>query len=316
MAVFTHVSDQELSSFLSQYNDIGYLVKLEGIKGGIENTNYFLHTTKSIYVLTIFERLNFEQLPFYLSLMLHLSKKGICVPKPIENVDDNVLNSLCGKPAILVSKLEGISILEPAADNVKNLAINVAKMHLAGQDFILNQPNLRSLDWWHKTIPKILPFVSANIKNLLHSELAFQDKFFNSSVYNKLPKGACHCDLFRDNALFHDNELSGIFDFYFAGIDTFLFDICVIINDWCIYRDEEKLGQINISLYQAFLQSYQTIRKLTDEENKSINSMLRAAALRFWVSRLWDCYLPRDSKLLKPHDPYHFETILKKRITQ
>ena len=317
MAVFTQVSDVELCEFIQQYEkNIGEFIKLEGISGGIENTNYFLYTAKSTYVLTIFERLTFSQLPFYLELMSNLADKGICVPKPIQDINGNIINTLCSKPCTIVTKLDGVSIFSPTIDNIKDLAINVATMHIVSQEFTLKQKNLRSLDWWKETIPAIIPFINKKTADILQAELEFQENFFNSAIYKSLPKGACHCDLFRDNALFSNNKLSGIFDFYFAGVDTFLFDICVIINDWCIYRDEDNLGSINLDLYHAFIDSYQTVRRLTDNELYSINSMLRAAALRFWISRLWDWHLPRDSKLLKPHDPCHFEIILSKRIKQ
>ncbi|MFM2343520.1 MAG: hypothetical protein RLZZ210_128 [Pseudomonadota bacterium] len=328
MAVFTQVSDTDLHAFLGKYSpDIGDFIKLEGISGGIENTNYFLHTTNAVYVLTIFERLALEQLPFYLDLMANLASNGICVPNPIKDNKGNILNILCGKPATIVTKLAGSSILEPNQSNLSELGLEVAKMHMVSKvssnknnininTLSLNQPNLRGLDWWNETIPTILPFVTPDIKQKLESELEFQNIFYNSEIYKKLPQGACHCDLFCDNALFNENKLSGIFDFYFAGFDTFLFDICVIINDWCIYRDRSNpsFGKINLDLYNSFMQSYQSIRAFTPAETDAIPSMLRAAALRFWVSRLWDWYLPRDSQLLKPHDPTHFELILSKRV--
>ena len=310
MAVFTHVKQQDIQSLLEKFS-IGDFKSLEGIQGGIENTNYFLTTSKNSYVLTIFERLDFEQLPFYLEVMSHLAKNNILVPLPIADNKNRILFELYGKPAAIVSKLEGKSDLKPNTEQIKSIAYEMAKMHLTSNNFAMYQPNLRSLDWWQTTIPNILDCVTLEEKKLLTSELAILSQFFNSITYKNLPQGICHCDLFRDNALFVGNKLGGIFDFYFAGIDKFLFDICVAVNDWCI-NYETKL--INKDLFNEFINAYNTIRPLTSSEQEAMPLMLRASAFRFWVSRLWDWYLPRESKLLTPHNPQHFEKILNHRI--
>ena len=321
MAVFTPIELEDISQWISQDFDIGEAIEIRGIHGGIENSNFFLDTIKDDkkqeYVLTIFERLSADQLPFYLELMRHLANKGIPVPRPIENKPGEILFTLKGKPAAIVTKLPGLSRLQPEANHCALVGEMLAKMHLAGKDFPGIQENLRSLAWWQKTIPMVLPHLNTSQKELLTHELATQEAFFDSASYDALPQGSSHCDLFRDNVLFdpkgvdtsHD-QLGGFFDFYFAGTDKWLFDIAVTANDWCLATNKQDLDP---ELLEAFMTAYQSVRPLTKEEQASWPLMLRAAALRFWVSRLWDFYLPRDAQMLTPHDPAHFERILLSR---
>ena len=317
MAVFTPVELNDISKWISTDFDIGVASAVHGIQGGIENSNFFLDTNsergQNQYVLTIFERLSAAQLPYYLELMRHLAEKGIPVPKPIANHAGSILFSLKGKPAAIVSKLAGASCLQPSPAHCAMVGSMLAKMHLAGADFAQHQPNLRSLHWWRETVPAILPHLSADQRNLLVDEMAFQESFFTSAAYRALPEGASHCDLFRDNVLFEDQGsglcLGGFFDFYFAGTDKWLFDLAVTINDWCLLEG----GALDSGRMQALVDAYQSVRPLSPDELASIAAMLRAAALRFWISRLWDFYLPRDAHMLTPHDPSHFERILRSR---
>jgi len=317
MAVFTPVELNDISKWISTDFNIGVASAVHGIQGGIENSNFFLDTQKNNrqheYVLTIFERLSAAQLPYYLELMRHLAEKGIPVPKPIANHAGSILFSLKGKPAAIVSKLAGASCLQPSPAHCAMVGSMLAKMHLAGADFAQHQPNLRSLHWWRETVPAILPHLSADQRNLLVDEMAFQESFFTSAAYRALPEGASHCDLFRDNVLFEDQGsglcLGGFFDFYFAGTDKWLFDLAVTINDWCFLEG----GALDSGRMQALVDAYQSVRPLSPDELASIAAMLRAAALRFWISRLWDFYLPRDAHMLTPHDPSHFERILRSR---
>ena len=322
MAVFTPIELKDISHWISEDFKIGQPIEIRGIHGGIENSNFFLDTLndgkKQEYVLTIFERLSAQQLPYYLELMRHLANKGIPVPKPIENHQGEILFSLKGKPAAIVSKLPGLSRLKPEAKHCSMVGEMLAKMHLAGKDFSKTQENLRSLSWWQKTIPLVLPHLNTSQKDLLTHELAIQEAFFSSAAYDMIPQGASHCDLFRDNVLFdpsgsantsHD-QLGGFFDFYFAGTDKWLFDLAVTANDWCLADNQQDLDPVRLD---ALMQAYQSVRPLTKEEQASWPLMLRAAALRFWVSRLWDFYLPRDAQMLTPHDPTHFERILLSR---
>jgi len=317
MAVFTPIELNDISEWISTDFDIGVALAVRGIQGGIENSNFFLDTQKDNcqheYVLTIFERLSAAQLPYYLELMRHLAEKGIPVPKPIANHAGSILFALKGKPAAIVSKLAGASCMQPSPAHCAMVGNMLAKMHLAGADFTQHQPNLRSLHWWRKTVPAILPYLNADQSNLLVDEMAFQESFFSSNAYRALPEGASHCDLFRDNVLFEGHgaemRLGGFFDFYFAGTDKWLFDLAVTINDWCFLEG----GALDSYRTQALVDAYQSVRPLSPDELASIEAMLRAAALRFWISRLWDFYLPRDAQMLTPHDPSHFERILRSR---
>ena len=311
MAVFTEVSDKAAQALLKRMS-LGDLVSLRGIAGGIENTNYFLTTTQGEYVLTLFERLRADQLPFYLYLMKHLAQAGIPVPDPqADTKTGDILLQVQGKPAAIVNKLRGSSQLAPQVAHCQSLGAVLAQMHLAGQDYPRQQPNLRGLPWWNETVPVVLPHLDAPAAELLKSELAYQNHIAASSAYTALPRGAVHADLFRDNAMFDGDTLTGIFDFYFAGTDTWLFDIAVVINDWCI---DLASGEMDQPRADALLAAYQAVRPLAAAERQLLPAMLRAGALRFWISRLWDFYLPREASMLTPHDPTHFERVLRARL--
>jgi homoserine kinase type II len=349
MAVFTEVSFDEAASFL-QALGLGELQAIKGCAGGIENTNYFVDTDQGQFVLTLFERLTFEQLPFYLQLMKHLAERGIPVPDPqaapvapvtevkprkstaaakaatLVNVDVRpgaILHSLKGKPAAVVNKLRGSSELTPQPAHCAAVGDMLARMHLAGRDFDMQQPNLRGLPWWNETVPVVLPHLTPEQRTLILGELAFQNHVAASSAYQSLPRGPIHADLFRDNVMFdtdshgsedgHSDQLTGFFDFYFAGCDTFLFDIAVCLNDWCI---DLATGATDLERADAFVNAYQAVRPLTAQERQLLPAMLRAGALRFWTSRLWDFHLPRDAAVLKAHDPEHFERVLRQCLLQ
>ncbi len=310
MAVFTEVSNQEARELLRRLQ-MGELLSLRGIEGGIENTNYFLTCDKGEYVLTLFERLGAEQLPFYLHLMKHLAHAGIPVPDPQADSHGEILHQVAGKPAALATKLRGKSQLAPQAAHCAAVGQLLARMHLAGRDYDRQQTNLRALPWWNETVPVVLPHIGAAQAALLQSELAYQNHVAASSAYAALPRGPIHADLFRDNVMFEGEELTGCFDFYFAGIDTWLFDLAVSLNDWCI---DLPTGRHDEQRAAALLTAYQAVRPLTGAERELLPAMLRAGALRFWISRLWDFYLPREASMLKPHDPTHFERVLQERV--
>jgi homoserine kinase type II len=311
MAVFTPVTEEQAALLMSQLG-LGELTDLRGIEGGIENTNYFATTDLGEYVLTLFERLNHEQLPFYLFLMKHLAEKGIPVPNPAANQDGDILHTLCDKPAAVVNRLLGKSQLAPDAVHCAEVGAMLARMHFAGEDYNRSQPNLRGLAWWNVTVPVVLPFLDEGQARLLQSELAYQNHIAQGAAYQALPKGPVHADLFRDNVMFEGEKLTGFFDFYFAGHDTWLFDLSVCMNDWCI---DLNSGEHAPDRALAMLNAYQEVRPLRPAERQLLPAMLRAGALRFWISRLWDFYLPRDAAMLKPHDPTHFERVLRARLT-
>lgn len=316
MAVFTEVSESTAQALLQSLK-LGDLVALQGIQGGIENTNYFLTSTQGEYVLTLFERLTHEQLPFYLYLMKHLAQGGIAVPDPVSDAQGDILLTVNDKPAAVVNRLRGKSELNPNTAHCAAVGEMLAKMHWVGRDFARQQPNLRGLAWWNETVPVVLPFMDAAQQALIQAELAYQNHMATSSAYAALPRGPVHADLFRDNVMFDGNaehpELTGFFDFYFAGVDTWLFDVAVCLNDWCI---DHASGQHDASKAQALLMAYQHIRPFSAAERHMLNPMLRAGALRFWTSRLWDFYLPREASMLQAHDPTHFERVLRARIAQ
>lgn len=310
MAVFTPVRLEDLTDWIKQF-DLGRPLALKGISSGIENSNFFLTTETGEYVLTIFEVLGFEQLPFYLHLMRHLADRGVLVPAPVANRDGEILHALHGKPAAIVSKLEGSSQLSPRPVHCAAVGTMLAKMHLAGQDFGIRQPNLRGLDWWHATTPQVLPFLSEDNAHLLCTEIHHQEAFAASPVYRELPQGPVHADLFRNNVMFDGERLTGFFDFYFAGCDTWIFDVAVTVNDWCIDLETGVLDQARV---RAMLDAYHAVRPFNNAERTAWQTMLRAGALRFWLSRLYDFHLPREAEMLTPHDPTHFERILRERI--
>jgi homoserine kinase type II len=321
MAVYTEVSFDEAAPLLHSLG-LGQLKTLAPCSGGIENTNYFADTDQGRYVLTLFERLGFEQLPFYLYLMQHLAQRGIPVPEPHAALTagagswpGDILHKLKGKPAAVVDRLRGRSELAPTPAHCAAVGDMLARMHLAGQDFDRQQANLRGLAWWNETVPVVLPYLSPEQGSLIRSELAYQNHVAASSAWQALPRGPVHADLFRDNVMF-DGEgsslrLTGFFDFYFAGWDALLFDIGVSLNDWCV---DLTTGERDAARTSAFLAAYQAVRPLNAQERSLLPAMERAGALRFWISRLWDFYLPREAALLQAHDPGHFERVLRQRV--
>jgi homoserine kinase type II len=310
MAVYTEVPFDTAAQLFSDLK-LGQLTSLKGCEGGIENTNYFASSDMGDYVLTLFERLSAEQLPFYLHLMKHLAQRGIPVPDPQANKNGDILLSVLGKPAALVNKLKGKSQLQPSTAHCAAVGDMLARMHVAGRDYGRAQPNLRALPWWNDTVPVVLPFLTPTQAALIQSELAYQNHVHASSAYSALPRGAVHADLFRDNVMFEGETLTGFFDFYFAGLDTWLFDLAVALNDWCI---DLKTGKQDEERENAFVQAYHGARPLSIAERQLLPAMQRAGALRFWLSRLWDLHLPRDAAVLTAHDPSHFERVLRSRI--
>ncbi|GAC1525754.1 MAG: homoserine kinase [Ramlibacter sp.] len=314
MAVFTKVP-QDAARDLLQRLGAGDLRELRGIQGGIENTNYFAIAEQDgerlDWVLTVFERLTFGQLPFYLRLMKHLALRGIPVPDPQADREGDLLHTLCGKPAAVVNRLRGHSELAPQAAHCAAVGEMLARMHLAGLDFPLVQGNLRGLSWWNETVPVVLPHVEPAQAALLRSELAYQNHVVASAAYAALPRGPVHADLFRDNVMFEDGALTGFFDFYFAGVDAWLFDIAVCLNDWCVDLPSGRHDPVRA---EAFLLAYGRVRPMASTERRLLPALLCAGALRFWISRLWDLQLPREATLLKAHDPRHFERVLRERV--
>jgi homoserine kinase type II len=306
VAVFTPVSEGELSAWLRGYA-VGELLKLEPIASGIENTNYFVDTTQGRYVLTLFERLLADELPFYIDLMAHLARHGIPCPAPIADLRDRTLSTLNGKPAALVTRLRGASIERPGSPECAALGALLARMHLAGRSYSGYLDNPRGPRWWREAARAVEPFLAARERELLEAELSFQA----ACRFPDLPRGAVHADLFRDNALFDAGRLCGVIDFYFAGTDCLLFDVAVCANDWCLV-DPAGDRSLDASRLSAFVGAYNALRPVGAEERAAWEPMLRAAALRFWLSRLYDRHLPRPGMLVNAH----FGEILRLRASR
>jgi len=305
MAVFTSVSEAELTAWLGDFS-LGQLLELQPISSGIENTNYFVTTSNGRFVLTLFEKLTVDELPFYLNLMAHLARHGIPCPCPVANHRNQFLGALNGKPACIVSRLNGKSITAPNNEQCAAIGAMLGQMHSAGQSFSQIMPNPRGAAWRAATAPKVRPFLDAGQAELLDSEVALHAQ----NNFAQLPQGVIHADLFCDNVLLEGNRVGGLIDFYFACSDALLYDVAITVNDWCMNAD----GTLDAARTQVFLRAYHAVRPLLDSERDAWPLMLRVAALRFWLSRLFDKYLPRDGELIHAHDPRHFERILKNHI--
>ncbi len=305
MAVFTSISEAELTAWLSDYS-LGQLQKLQGIASGIENTNYFVTTSNGRFVLTIFEKLTADELPFYLNLMAHLARHGIPCPAPMANRHNRFLGEIKDKPACIVSRLSGTSTLTPSASQCAAMGAMLGQMHLAGQSFVHNMPNARGATWRAATEPLVHPFLDSDQAALLANEVALHTQLNLAS----LPQGVIHADLFRDNVLLEGDRVSGLIDFYFACTDALLYDVAITVNDWCMTPE----GKLDDKRTRAFLSAYHAVRPLQPSEIEAWPLMLRMGALRFWLSRLFDMYLPRAGEMIHAHDPRHFERVLRQHI--
>ncbi|HET7595926.1 MAG TPA: homoserine kinase, partial [Burkholderiales bacterium] len=247
-----------------------------------------------------------RELPFYLNLMAHLSAHGVPAPDPVRDMRGKLFGTLNGKPAALVSFLPGKDLSEPRPHHCGQVGDTLAAMHLAGASYRLQMGNPRGAKWWRAVMPDIIPFLGDAEARMLREEIRFQ----SLQRQTELPRGVVHADLFRDNVLFERDRISGVIDFYFACTDCLLYDIAITVNDWCLERSD-KLDPLRTS---ALLEAYCRRRPLTREEAEAWPVMLRAAALRFWVSRLYDFHLPRPGELTHAKDPAHFERLLASHV--
>lgn len=304
MAVFTRVTEADITAWLANYS-LGNLLELQGIPAGIENTNYFVTTGNGRFVLTLFEKLSANDLPFYLNLMAHLARHGIPCPAPVADKDNRFLGKLNGKPACIMSRLSGKSVIQPTAAHCAAVGAMLGQMHVAGQSFGDVMPNPRGAAWRAEASQQVLRFLPAEDAALLQSEVAL-----HAEPPRNLPRGVIHADLFRDNVLMEDGRVGGLIDFYFACTGNLLYDVAITVNDWCMGPDQK----LDAARTQAMLQAYHAARPFTAEEAALWARTLRVAALRFWISRLYDLHLPRDAEMVKPHDPDHFKRILQNHI--
>ena len=301
MSVFTSVSSAELVPFLQHY-PVGDLQELKGIAAGITNSNFFVTTTRGRFVLTLFETLSARELPYYVDLMTHLAQRQVATAAPLASFSGAALGELNGKPALLVNALPGAVAESPNAAQCRAVGQMLARMHLAAADYPAHMPNPRGPVWWSHTARAIYPFLNAPLAAMLHEEIALQQQH----RFDHLPTGVIHADLFRDNVLMHGDEVGGFIDFYYACNDVLIYDLAIALNDWCVLPD----GDIDTVRAQSMLAGYQSIRLLQSDEIDQWPVLLRAAALRFWVSRLYDFFLPAEGELTWAKDPHWFQSVI------
>ncbi|MBH5330278.1 homoserine kinase [Eikenella sp. S3360] len=301
MSVYTSVSDQEIRQFLEDY-DLGGFVSLQGIAQGVTNSNYFLDTDRGRFVLTIFEVLTREELPFFMELSQHLSRNGVACPAPIPRRDGRFDSLLAGKPACVVSFLNGRDTAVPEAAQCFHTGAMLAKMHLAGQSFGQSMPNPRHAAWWEAESRRLLPCLSREDAELLQNEIAF----LAQNPDQHLPGGIIHADLFKDNVLLDGIQVAGFIDFYYACNGSFMYDLAIAVNDWARLAD----NRIDPALQQAFMRGYQSVRPLTPAEQAYLPIAHRAGCIRFWVSRLLDYHFPQGGEMTFVKDPDVFRDLL------
>ncbi|TAN65527.1 MAG: homoserine kinase [Methylobacter sp.] len=300
MSVFTRITRPQLDQFFSAYA-LGEVVSFEGITDGIDNTNYFVTTTLGSFVLTLFESLTVDELGHVLTLLSHLGANKLRCPNPQSDRQSNLLRQLNGKPAAVFKRLSGIAITTPSILHCQEIGLQLASLHRCTQDYDFPVKNSNDLSWCKTVLNKIGAHLSPTDRELINDELDFQVK--NSPV--NLPRGVIHADLFRDNVLFADEQLSGLLDFYSACSDALLLDIAITANDWCCDN-----GTVNNEKFTALLAAYESLRPLTKLEKQHWPIMLRAAALRFWLSRLEHQRYPRPGEITQQKDPLVFRRIL------
>lgn len=301
MSVYTVVEHAQLVDHLKNY-PLGKLVSFQGISSGIENTNYFVTTSTGEYVLTLFEELKAEELPYFLTLMAFVSANDIPSAQPIANNDGAYLSTLNGKPAAIVEKLAGGDVKSANPIQCAVIGHAMAKLHQSSLMLDIHRDNSRGAGWRQQAAELLIPLVDEDSANIIRDELNAQ------THYNELnlPRSVIHADLFRDNALFVGDELSGIIDFYYACNDYFIYDIAVSVNDWCVNAD----GLLDGEKFHAFMHAYQAVRPLTPAEIKHWPTIIRAAAFRFWLSRLRDVHFPKEGEMTHLKDPDAMKRIL------
>ncbi len=304
MAVYTTVHREQLEEFLTHYN-LGELLDFQGIMSGVQNTNYFVTTTQGEYVLTLFEQLTMEELPYFLNLMAHLTSHGMPGAEPFADKSGSFLRTLNALPATIVRRLQGGVVESPSLVQVAEVARGLAAMHSAGLSYPDHHPNPYGVDWFQPMSEKVMPFLSPEQQAMLQEEVALQTSLDRSL----LPEGVVHTDLFRDNVLFDGEQLSGLIDFYFACNDSLIFDVAVTVNDWCRLPN----GKLEPVATRTFLQAYRELREPEAVELEMWPLMMRAASLRFWLSRLRDAHFPKEGDLTKILDPTVFQQVLEER---
>ena len=315
MSVFTTLTVNEVRDFLCDFT-LDEIIELRGIAAGITNTNYFVitqnnHQQQTRYVLTVFEKNTPAELPYFVDLMTHLAHRGVLCPTPIMDKNGVALHQLKGKPALMVSCLQGKDIAIASTQQVQQVARALAQMHDAANDYNAPSINQRDRAWRNKMAKKVMPKLSGTDQQLLQSEL----DYLHQIDFNRLPKGVIHGDLFRDNVLFNNEYLGGFIDFYYACHDVLVYDIAIAMNEWCVHHNGADIGAWDAEKAEAFCAAYSEVRCLDAVELAHMNDVLRLAAMRFWLSRLYDFHFPMAGELTHTKDPNHFKNLLLQHIT-
>ena len=301
MAVYTDVADDELDDFVAEYA-IGEVVSCKGIAEGVENSNFLLVTTRGNHILTIYEkRVRPDDLPFFIALLEHLAQRGIACPTPVHGQDGRALRQLGGKPAAIVSFLDGVWVRRPRAEHCIQVGEALARLHMAGQDFRLRRPNDLSVTGWLKLF-EASERLADGVEPGLRAGIATELTALVRDWPRDLPRGVIHADLFPDNVFFRGETLSGLIDFYFACADFFAYDLAVTMNAWCFEPD----GAFNMTKARGFLAAYQAVRKLSDAEIVALPLLARGASMRFLLTRLYDWFNRVEGALVRPKDPLEY----------
>ena len=301
MAVYTDVADTDLEAFLKAY-DLGGLLSFKGIAEGVENSNFLLRTEAGNFILTLYEKRVAEgDLPFFLGLMEHLAERGISCPLPVKARDGEALRRIAGRPAVVISFLEGMWVRRPQPQHCAALGGALAAMHEAGRDFPLRRANSLSLEGWRGLVEMSrarADTVEPGLAAFVMAELAYLETCWPRD----LPEGVIHADLFPDNVFFLKDRLSGLIDFYFACNDLLVYDLAICLNAWCFEPDRT----FNVTKGRAFIQAYESVRPLAAAEREALPVLARGAALRFLLTRLYDWLTVPEGALVTPKDPLEY----------
>ena len=309
MAVYTSLTQDDMLALMADY-DLGDLTSFKGISGGVENTNYFVNTTQGKYVLTIFEEFEAEEVPYFLDVVAHFKKANFNVPAAILDKQGKRLKSLKGKPAIIVDCFKGDELTQTTPEGCRQMGQQLGLLHVAGQSFPDQRPSHRGVAWWQATSQSLSSQLPEDEAQLLAEQVASFDAFHEQA--NTLPMGTIHGDLFYNNTLFEGESLSAIIDFYNACHSWLMYDLAIVVNDWCTDR---TTGDIDMDKYQALISAYRAERELSEDEIQAWPQMLKIAAMRFWLSRLeaWYGAINDPERLAQQHDPKEFKRILQAR---
>jgi homoserine kinase type II len=301
MAVYTDISADDLNEFLARY-DLGKLLSYKGIAEGVENSNFLVHTSAGHFILTLYEkRVAKADLPFFLGLMEHLAARGLTCPQPVKNKQGGMLGEIAGRPAAMVTFLDGMWMRRPAAAHCAAVGEALARLHLAGADFRMQRPNALSIDSW-RPLYEHAGARGDSVRPGLCNEIVKELDVLEKAWPRDLPNGVIHADLFPDNVFFLGDQLSGLIDFYFACTDTLAYDVAICLNAWCFEPDHSY----NVTKGRALLKSYAKVRALSAAERAALPVLARGAAMRFLLTRLVDWLAVPEGALVKPKDPLEY----------